>query len=49
MLDVRQRLTAMYNAFVGINKRLPNRSSRAHYLVRIDRFMAEEYDETFTY
>ena len=49
VLDGQQRLTAMYYAFVGPDMRLPNRSSRAHYLVRIDRFMAEEYDEAFAY
>ena len=49
VLDGQQRLTAMHYAFIGPKVRLPNRWSRAVYLVRIDRFMAEEYDDAFTY
>ena len=49
VLDGQQRLTAMYYAFVGPKVSLPNRASRALYSVKIDRFMAEQYDQTFDY
>lgn len=49
VLDGQQRLTAMYYAFVAPDKSLPNRSNRCLYYVRIDRFMAEEYDQAFNY
>lgn len=49
VLDGQQRLTAMYYAFVAPDKPLPNRSSRAFFWVRINRFMAEQYDEAFGY
>ena len=35
--------------FVAPNKPLPKRSNRCFYYVRIDRFMAKEYDEAFNY
>lgn len=49
VLDGQQRLTAMYYAFTGPDVPLPNRVSRALYSVRIDRFMAEQYDDAFNY
>ena len=49
VLDGQQRLTAMYYAFVAPNKPLPNRANRFLYFVRIDRFMAQEYDKAFDY
>lgn len=49
VLDGQQRLTAMYYAFVAPNVKLPNRSGRAFYSVKIDRFMNEEYDQAFNY
>ncbi|MBE7383074.1 MAG: DUF262 domain-containing protein [Leptolyngbya sp. SIO1E4] len=49
VLDGQQRLTAMYYAFVAPEMSLPNRSNRCLYYVRIDRFMAEEYDQAFNY
>lgn len=49
VLDGQQRLTAMYYAFVAPNKPLPNRTNRFLYSVRIDRFMAEQYDDAFSY
>lgn len=49
VLDGQQRLTAMYYAFVGPNVPPPRRVHRAHFLVRVDRLMAEEYDDAFTY
>ncbi|NEZ63567.1 DUF262 domain-containing protein [Leptolyngbyaceae cyanobacterium CCMR0082] len=49
VLDGQQRLTAIYYAFVAPNKPLPKRSNRCFYYVRIDRFMAKEYDEAFNY
>jgi len=49
VLDGQQRLTAMYYAFLAPDIALPNRSNRYFYFVRIDRFMAEEYDAAFEY
>ncbi len=49
VLDGQQRLTAMYYAFVGPNVPPPRRLYRAHFLIRVDRLMAEEYDDAFTY
>lgn len=49
ILDGQQRLTAMYYAFVGPDKPLPNRVYRAIYHIRVDKFMAEEYDQAFDY
>ena len=49
VLDGQQRLTAMHYAFMGPKKHLPNRTRRALYYVRIDRFINEEYDEAFHY
>ena len=49
VLDGQQRLTAMFYAFTGPNVRLPNRRTRALYSIKIDRFMAEQYDEAFSY
>lgn len=49
VLDGQQRLTAMYYAFLAPDIALPNRSNRYYYFVRVDRFMAEEYDAAFEY
>ena len=49
VLDGQQRLTAMYYAFFAPDAPLPNRSNRFFYFVRVDKFMAEEYDEAFHY
>lgn len=49
VLDGQQRLTAMYYAFLTPNVPLPNRSNRYFFFIRIDRFMAEEYDLAFEY
>ena len=49
VLDGQQRLTAMYYAFLAPDKALPNRANRYFYFVRVDRFMAEEYDRAFAY
>lgn len=50
VLDGQQRLTAMYYAFFGPNKRLPNRSRRAIYYISVDRFMDDqERDSAFSY
>ena len=49
VLDGQQRLTALYYAFVAPDMPLPNRANRAVYYLRIDRFMAEEYDQAFHY
>ncbi len=49
VLDGQQRLTAIYYAFCAPDVPVPNRTNRFFYFVRIDRFMAEEYDESFGY
>lgn len=49
VLDGQQRLTAMYYAFISPDLPLPRRRNRAFYYVRVDRFMAEEYDDSFHY
>ena len=49
VLDGQQRLTAMYYAFMGPDEPLPDRANRAFYFVRVDRFMAEAYDDAFDY
>ena len=49
VLDGQQRLTAMYYAFLAPDIALPTRANRYYYFVRIDRFMAEEYDKAFEY
>ena len=49
VLDGQQRLTAMYYAFLAPDRALPNRANRYYYFVRVDRFMAEEYDNAFAY
>jgi uncharacterized protein with ParB-like and HNH nuclease domain len=49
VLDGQQRLTAMYYAFLAPDLPLPNRSFRAFYFMRVDKFMSEEYDEAFHY
>ena len=49
VLDGQQRLTAMYYAFLTPDKRLPNRANKYYYFIRVNRFMAEEYDKTFEY
>ena len=49
VLDGQQRLTAMYYSFLAPDRALPNRVNRYYYFVRVDRFMAEEYDNAFAY
>jgi hypothetical protein len=49
VLDGQQRLTAMYYAFIAPEIPLPSRASQAHYYVHVDKFMAEEYDDAFSY
>lgn len=49
VLDGQQRLTAINYAFVAPDMRLPTRANRALYFVRVNRFMAEEYDEAFDF
>lgn len=49
VLDGQQRLTAMLYAFLAPDMPLPNRTRRAFYFIKIDRFMAEEYDNAFGY
>jgi hypothetical protein len=49
VLDGQQRLTALYYVFFVPPKPLPNRKNRYFFHVRVDRFMAEEYDAAFEY
>jgi hypothetical protein len=49
VLDGQQRLTAMYYAFLAPDIALPGRSNRYFFYIRIDRFMADEYDLAFEY
>jgi hypothetical protein len=49
VLDGQQRLTAILYAFLAPDVPLPNRTSRAFYFIKVDWFMAEEYDEAFGY
>jgi hypothetical protein len=49
VLDGQQRLTAMYYAFLAPDIALPTRANRYYYFIRVDRFMAEEYDSAFEY
>ena len=49
VLDGQQRLTAILYAFLAPDVPLPNRTNRAFYFIKVDRFMAEEYDEAFNY
>ncbi|RMH40415.1 MAG: DUF262 domain-containing protein, partial [Gammaproteobacteria bacterium] len=49
VLDGQQRLTAMYYVFMAPDVPLPNRASRAFYFIRVDQFMAGNYDDAFYY
>lgn len=49
VLDGQQRLTAMFYAFTAPDLRLPNRQNRFYYWVRVDQFMAGQYDDAFHY
>ena len=49
VLDGQQRLTAMHYVFLSPDVPLPNRQNRFFYFIRIDKFMAEEYDQAFNY
>jgi hypothetical protein len=49
VLDGQQRLTAIFYAFLAPDIALPNRTSRAFYFIKVDKFMAEEYDVAFGY
>ncbi|MCL9982949.1 MAG: DUF262 domain-containing protein [Erythrobacter sp.] len=49
VLDGQQRLTASGYAFLAPDVKLPTRASRALYYIRLDRFMAGEFDEAFDY
>lgn len=49
VLDGQQRLTAMLYAFLAPDRPLPGRKRRAFYFIHVDKFMAEEYDDAFSY
>lgn len=49
VLDGQQRLTAVYYAFLAPALPLPSRSNRCYYFVRVDKFMNDEFDDSFSY
>lgn len=49
VLDGQQRLTAMYYAFTAPDVPLPRRKYRAYYFIHIDKLMADDHDEAFSY
>lgn len=49
VLDGQQRLTALYYAFLAPDIPLPTRANRYFYYIRVDRFLAEQYDTAFEY
>lgn len=49
VLDGQQRLTAMYYAFFAPDVAFPTRANRYYFFIRVDCFMAEEYDTAFEY
>jgi len=49
VLDGQQRLTAMYYAFMAPVAAAPRRKNRFLYFIQVDKFMAEAYDDAFTY
>jgi len=49
VLDGQQRLTALHYALFAPDVSLPSRSNKAAYFVRVDQFMAEQYDQAFEY
>ena len=49
VLDGQQRLTAMHYAFIAPDIPLPNRAKRAIYIIHVDKFMAGETDDAFSY
>lgn len=49
VLDGQQRLTAINYALIAPDIKLPTRANRALYFIRVDRFVAEEYDDAFDF
>ncbi len=49
VLDGQQRLTALYYVFHAPDIEFPQRNSRFMYFIRVDKFMDEEYDDSFEY
>ena len=49
VLDGQQRLTALHYVFLAPNVKLPGRSKLARYIVRVDRYFAEDFDGAFDY
>ena len=49
VLDGQQRLSAMYYVFLAPEIPLPTRTNRYYFFIRVDSFMAEEYDKAFDY
>lgn len=49
VLDGQQRLTAMHYAFVAPAQNFPKKKNIVRFYVRVDQFMAGEYDNAFSY
>jgi hypothetical protein len=49
VLDGQQRLTALLYALLAPDVPLPNRAGKAFYYIKVNLFMAENYDEAFGY
>jgi len=49
VLDGQQRLSALYYAFFAPNVNFPKRKSKFYYYVRIEKLLAENFDEAFYY
>lgn len=49
VLDGQQRLSALYYAFFAPDVNFPKRKSKFYYYIRIEKLLAENYDEAFYY
>lgn len=49
VLDGQQRLSALYYAFFAPDVNFPKRKSKFYYYIRIEKLLAENYDEAFFY
>ena len=49
VLDGQQRLSALYYAFFAPDVNFPKRKSKFYYYIKIDKLLAENYDEAFYY
>ncbi len=49
VLDGQQRLSALYYAFFAPRVKFPNRKNRYIFIVKLDKFLNEEFDDAFDY